>query len=131
MSAVLIFLPLVAAMAVLGAIWKLAARILRYDGVTWPLAFLVGVTIVGVNTFCRSMLTFNGITLPPYLVWTVGPAVPVFVGAWCFHDRATRADGIPLGWPGALKLSGLALALFMLSGLVLFGTLMAFLPAID
>jgi hypothetical protein len=32
-------LPLIAVIATAAAFWKLAARILRYGGVTWPLAF--------------------------------------------------------------------------------------------
>jgi len=128
MPAVLIFLPLVAMMALLGLIWKLAARILRYGGVTWPLAFLVGVTIVSINMLCRGVLMVAGMTFPPYLAWTLGPVVPVLIGAWCFHERATGAEGVEVGWPGALKLSGLALVLSALFGLILFGTMMAILP---
>ena len=44
----------------------------------------------------------------------LSPLLPVVLGAWCFHDRATRANGELAGWPGALRLSALSLALSVL-----------------
>ena len=130
MSVVLIFLPLITVTAVLAGMCKLAARILHYRGISWPLALLVAVTVVGINMLSRGLLIFMGMTFPQWLVWTLGPLVPLVVGAWCFHERATRADGAPVDWLGALKASGLALGLFLLFGLILFGALMAILPPI-
>lgn len=129
MSVFLVFLPLVAVIAVLAAMCKLAARMLRYGGISWPLGFLVAGTIVGINTLSRGLLTAMGMTFPLYVVLTIGPLVPLVAGAWYFHKHALRADGSPVDWMSAFKASGLALGLFLLFGLVLFGALMAVLPS--
>jgi hypothetical protein len=128
MPVFLVFLPLVAVAAVLAVMCKLAARLLRYDGISWPLGLLVAGTIVGINMLSRGLFTYMGMTFPLYLVWTLGPVVPLVTGAWYFHEHATLADGSPVDWMGAFKASGLTLGLFLLFGLVLFGALMAILP---
>jgi hypothetical protein len=118
---ILSFAFLVSAMA---CFWKLAARMLRYQGVTWPIAFLVGATLVFAAVFTRGMastLATHGFRLPTWLALIVGPALTIGIGAWCVHDRATRPTGEPLDWPGALQLSGLAMVLYLLPVVVLLG----------
>jgi hypothetical protein len=105
--------------------WKLAARILRYGGVTWPLAFLVAATIVFILGFVRGVLTFLGISAPVYVGMAFSLPLPIAIGAWCFHDRATRADGNPVDWLGAFKLSGVAVGLNTLAALLLIAVGMA------
>jgi hypothetical protein len=103
--------------------WKLAARILRYGGVTWGLAFLTGTTLVFASAFVRGMLRAMQIGLPILTALPLSVALTVMLGAWCFHDRATGPNGVPVDWPGALKLSGLALALFLAPALLLLAVL--------
>lgn len=112
----------------LALFWRLAARILRYNGVTWPMAFLVAATIVSAIGFIRGVLTALGFGAPMPVAIALGPTVPIALGAWCFHDRATRPDGEPLNWSGAFKLSGLAFALYAVSALLLVAVLMTMLP---
>ena len=118
---VLSFAFLVSAVA---CFWKLAARILRYQGVTWPIAFLVGATLVlaaGVVRGVATTLATHGFRLPVWLALLIGPAITIGIGAWCVHDRATRPTGESLDWPGALKLSGLAMVLYLVPVAVLLG----------
>lgn len=129
MSVFLVFLPFVALIAVLAAMCKLAARMLRYGGISWPGGFLVAALIVSINMLSRGLFTVMGMTFPLYIVLTLGPVVPLVAGAWYFHKRATRADGSPVDWMSAFKASGLALGLYLLFGLVLFGALMVSLPS--
>ncbi|HKS55094.1 MAG TPA: hypothetical protein VJT13_01580 [Xanthobacteraceae bacterium] len=104
--------------------WKLAARILRYGGVSWRLAFLTAATIVFALAFARGVLSFVGISAPAYFGIALGLPITIAIGAWCFHDRATRPDGKPVDWPGAFKLSGVAVALNTLAGLLILAVAM-------
>lgn len=100
-------------------IWKLAARLLHYGGVTWPLAFLAAATIVFVLGFVRGVLGVLGVSAPAHVGIIVSLPLPLALGAWCFHDRATSPDGTPVDWFGAFKLSGVAIALNALIALLL------------
>lgn len=118
---VLSFAFLVSAVA---CFWKLAARILRYQGVTWPMAFLVAAALVFAAGFLRGVtgtLATYGFRLPLWLAFLVGPAITIALGALCVHDRAARPTGESLDWPGALKLSGLAMALYLVPVVLLLG----------
>ena len=106
-----IFLPILSVIVVNALFWKLAARILRYGGVTWPLSFLVAATLVFASMFVRGALAATGVQLPPVTALLLSPVLPVVLGAWCFRDRATNAKGELVGWRGALQLSALTLAL--------------------
>ena len=97
--------------------WKLAARILRYGGVTWPLALLAAATIVFSGIIIRGVLTVARFSAP--IGTAIALSLEIAIGAWCFHDRATRPDGSPVDWPGAFKLSGVAVGLNALLGLLL------------
>jgi hypothetical protein len=105
-------------------IWKLAARILRYSGLTWPLAFLTAATIVFVLGFVRGALTALGVSAPAHVGIILSLPLPIILGAWCVHDRATRPDGTPVDWFGAFKLSGVAIALNALVALLLIAVAM-------
>src|SRR5262245_60709800 len=105
--------------AVSALFWKLGARILRYGGVTWPLAFLAAATIVFVLGFVRGVMTFAGVAAPMPVGVLLSLPLPIALGAWCFHDRATGRDGKPVDWPGAFKLSGVAVGLNALFALLL------------
>ena len=120
------FLPLIAVVAVAAVFWKFAARILRYGGVTWPLAFLVAATIVFASVLIQGLVAVAGLGLGKWVVRGVVPVLLVVLGAWCFHDRATRPDGAEVGWPGALKLSALAHVLFVLVFVALLSALLFF-----
>ncbi|HEY7640210.1 MAG TPA: hypothetical protein VH814_10830 [Steroidobacteraceae bacterium] len=91
--------------------WKLAARILRYGGVTWPLAFLTAATIVFILGFVRGVVTVAGLSAPMPIGVVLSLPLPIALGAWCFHDRATRPDGTSVDWVGAFKLSAVAVGL--------------------
>jgi hypothetical protein len=104
--------------------WKLAARILRYGGVTWPLAFLTAATIVFVLGFVRGVLAVLGVSAPVHVGIALGLPLPIALGAWCFHGRATHHDGKPVDWLGAFKLSGVAIGLNALVALLLIGVAM-------
>jgi hypothetical protein len=119
-------LPLIAVIATAAAFWKLAATILRYGGVTWPLAFLVAATIVSVSALVQTLVAVAGLGLSSWLVRGVLPVLLVVLGAWCFHDRALRPDGVEVGWRGALKLSALAHVLFVLVFVALLLSLLYF-----
>ena len=99
--------------------WKLAAKLLRYSGVTWPLAFLTAATIVFILGFVRGILTVAGISAPMHLGIALSLPLPITIGAWCFHDRAKGPDGKPVDWSGAFKLSGVAIGLNALLALLL------------
>jgi hypothetical protein len=104
--------------------WKLAARILRYSGVTWPLAFLTAATIVFVLGFVRGVLAVLGVSAPVHVGIALSLPLPIALGAWCFHDRATSPDGRPVDWLGAFKLSGVAIGLNALAALLLIAVAM-------
>ena len=99
--------------------WKVAAGILRYGGVTWPLALLTAATIVFILGLVRGLLSAMGISAPAHVGIAFGLPLPIALGAWCFHDRATRPDGKPVDWLGAFKLSSVAVALNALAALLL------------
>ena len=99
--------------------WKLAARILRYGGVTWPLALLTAATIVFIGILVRGVLRVLPFSLGALVGTVFGVSLSIAIGAWCFHERATHPDGQPVDWPGAFKLSGVAVGLNALVGLVL------------
>jgi hypothetical protein len=105
-------------------IWKLAARILRYSGVTWPLACVTAATIVLVLGFVRGVLAALGVSAPAHLGIILSLPLPIALGAWCFHDRAMRPDGTPVDWFGAFKLSSVAIALNALVALLLIAVAM-------
>ena len=84
------FLPILGAIVINALFWKLAAKILRYGGVTWPLAFLVAATLIFASLFVRGVLKAIGFELPSATALVLSPLLPVVLGAWCFHDRATR-----------------------------------------
>jgi hypothetical protein len=100
--------------------WKLAARILRYS-VTWPRALLIAATIVFALGFVRGVLATLGVAAPMQVAIALSLPLPIALGAWCVHDRATHRDGTPLDWLSAFKLSGLALALNVLFAVLLIG----------
>lgn len=104
--------------------WKLAARILRYGGVTWPLAFLTAATIVFVLGVVRGVITALGFSAPLSIALVLSLPMPIALGAWCFHDRATRPDGKPVDWLGAFKLSGVAVGLNALLAVLLIAVAM-------
>jgi hypothetical protein len=97
--------------------WKLAARILRYGGVTWPLALLTATTIVFIGGLVRGVLRVAQFSPGVFVGIVIGVSLSIAIGAWCFHDRATHPDGQPVDWPGAFKLSGVAVGLNALLGL--------------
>lgn len=115
----LVALPFLGIIVINALFWKLAARILRYGGVTWPLAFLVAATLVFASTFVRGTLAALEFGLPAPIGLPLSVAFTIVLGAWCFHDRATLSTGESVGWPGALKLSGLTLALFLVPAVLL------------
>jgi hypothetical protein len=100
--------------------WKLAARILRYGGVTWPLALLAAATIVFIMGFVRGVFRALGFSAPLIVGMALGLLIAMTIGAWCFRDRATHPDGQPVDWSGAFKLSGVAIGLNALTALLLF-----------
>jgi hypothetical protein len=55
------------------------------------------------------------------LALLIGPAITIAIGAWCVHQRATQPTGESLDWPGALRLSGLAMVLYLVPVAVLLG----------
>lgn len=120
------FLPVLGAIVINALFWKLAAKIMRYGGVTWPLAFLVAATLIFASLFVRGVLKATGLELPAATVLILSPMLPVVLGAWCFHDRATTANGELAGWPGALRLSALSLALSVLVSVAVMLALFAF-----
>jgi hypothetical protein len=120
----LILLPIAVVLTIYGLFWKLAARILRYGGVSWPLAFLAAATIFFLSGFVRGVTTVLKLGLPWALALPVSAAISITIGAWCFHDRATGTNGEPVGWPGAFKLSGLALVLFLTPAALVLGYLL-------
>lgn len=71
--------------------WKLAARILRYGGVTWPLALLTAATIVFIGISFRGVL--HVVRFSPVVGSALGVSLAIAIGAWCFHDRATHPSG--------------------------------------
>ena len=119
MIVIYMLLSLAIVIGALASFWKLAARILRYNGVTWPMAFLVAATLVVAVGFVRGVLAVAGVTAPMHVGVALTAPLPIALGAWCFHGRATRPDGTPLDWLSAFKLSGLAIALYALSALLL------------
>jgi hypothetical protein len=120
------FLPLIGIIVVNALFWKLAAKILRYGGVTWLLSFLVAATLVFASVFVRGVLAATAVRLPSMTALILSPVLPVVLGAWCFHDRATSASGQLVGWPGALRLSALSLALSVLVSAALMFALFTF-----
>ena len=124
MIPVLMLLSFSLVIGVSALFWKLAARILRYGGVTWPLALLTAATIVFIGGLVRGVLTVVRFSAPASVGIAVGVSLSIAIGAWCFHDRATRPDGRPVDWPGAFKLSGVAVGLNALLGLLLIAVAM-------
>ena len=87
-------------------------------------AFLIAATIVLVLGSVRGVLAASGVTAPVYVGIPLSLPLPIALGAWCVHDRATRPDGKPADWLSAFKLSGLAIALNLLFALLLIAVAM-------
>jgi hypothetical protein len=119
MLVIYILLSFALVIGVSSVFWKIAARILRYGGVTWPLALLTATTIVFIGGLLRGLLHVARFSPPEWLGLVLGVSFTIAIGAWCFHDRAVHPDGKPVDWPGAFKLSGVAVGLNLVFALLL------------
>jgi hypothetical protein len=109
-----IFIP-----AIYGAYIKLSARLLRQEGITWKQGFVFGLTIVIYSFLGYSISLRLGYSLPILPGIAAGFLANAIIGGWFFSKRGTSVEGGPLGWGGAVKLTGLAFALLVLTGAVL------------
>lgn len=112
-------LPAFLAILSLTCFFKLSARLLRRIAVGWLDCFLIALALAvmaGVVNLCGLSLAN---LLPDNLATTLLPGVlAAGIGAWYFRDIARRADGRPLGWAGAIKMSALAVLLMALAALL-------------
>lgn len=114
MSTVIGMLPLILTVVLFASFVKLAAFVLRRTTVTWRHTFIFSLMIF----FLAAAGYFSGLSLgrffPPVMAFLIGLGVNLFVGAWFFSGRATRADGNKVGWLGGVKLVGVSYALMLL-----------------
>jgi len=109
--------------ATYGAYIKMSARLLRQEGITWKQGFVFGLTIV-IYSFLGSSISLRlGYSLPIIPGIVLGFLANMLIGGWFFSKRGTNAGGGPLGWGGAVKLTGLAFVMLVLTGAVLIGVL--------
>lgn len=116
-----IFIP-----ATYGAYIKLSARILRQVGITWKQGFVFGLTVVIYSFLGYSISLRLGYSLPILPGIVAGLLANAIIGGWFFSKRGASAEGGLLGWGGAVKLTGLAFALLVLTGAVLTSILKLF-----
>src|SRR5690349_19788634 len=103
------------------AYFKLSARFLQYDGITWKHGFFFGVIVLGCSLLVTSTLTRLARPMPMLLPMLIGLTVNWLIGSWFFSGRKTDVGGRTLGWEKSMKLTGLALAMLGLSAALLMG----------
>jgi len=117
------FVPLIIMLTLMPAIYggyiKLSSHLLRYQQVTWMQGFIFGIAMIVLDLFIRvpSLFIWNS---PPIMFETVlGLVITLAGGSWFFSTRAKDANGQAVGWRGGLLLTGLAVAFFIVTSIVL------------
>lgn len=113
-----VLIPLLLLLGIYAASFKIAARIVRASRVGWAQTFQLAMLVVAITMIGRGASAFLG-ELPVLLGAALGLTLHIALGAWFFRERALAADGQPLGWAGGAKLSGLAVGMILIVGVVL------------
>jgi hypothetical protein len=114
MQALAPFLPIVIMTVLYASFLKLAAKILRFVGLTWMRAFLFAILIVVLSAVIRVASAYFGAQLPAVPEIVLGVILQLVLGAWSFRSRASNPDGSPIGWLGGAKLCALAVGFLFL-----------------
>ncbi|CDG85380.1 hypothetical protein [Janthinobacterium agaricidamnosum] len=131
MPELLALIAVVASLLLGPCLIKLAARILRRIAVSWQDCFLFSLLLTALYMIpsMAGMSWPKG--LPHSVTGTITFALILFLSTWYFSTRASTAQGVLLGWRGALRLSlvagGLALATtLVLAAITLLGLVQVF-----
>ncbi|MBO9664040.1 hypothetical protein [Dokdonella sp.] len=98
---------------------KASAFLLRRSRVRWAhsfvFAFLLMLMSIGMSTGSRVLAS----SVPAFVVSALDIVLGVLLGGWFFRARAADANGVALGWSGAIKLSALTFVLLAATGMVI------------
>lgn len=95
--------------SIYGGYIKLSALILGYRRITWMQGFVYGLAMVLCSFVIRAASLAVGHPLPMAAGIASGLIANLFIGAWFFSSRGACAEGEPIGFGRAIRLSGLAL----------------------
>jgi hypothetical protein len=98
--------------------FKLAAALVRAR-ISWAHAFVFAglMLVLGIAVNVLPLTEASGV--PAFVAPVLGVVLSVLLGGWFFSTRAVDAGGQTLGWLGASKLSALAIALLVATGILL------------
>ncbi len=120
MSPLLSLIPLLVLVTIIpsiyGAYVRLSARLLGYMGVTWRQGFLFGFLVVVCSLLGRLIAFLVGYGMPIVSALLLGLFANLLIGGWLFSKRGVSTEGGPLGWGRAMKLTGVACAMLILTG---------------
>lgn len=131
MLSMAIFLPLALVMAMYASFLKLAARILRFRGVTWVRTFVFAALLFVLSMLVRGAIFYFEVQLPALIALSLGTGLHLFFGAWFFRARALGQDGQVVGWSGGAKLTAIAMAFLFLVVISLMAILLVLLPFVE
>lgn len=98
-----VLIELLLAPVVYGIFVKLAALLLRCQGLSWKDGFKFGLIMVVSN----SLFALGLGHLPFFMNFLVGLVVNWLIGSWYLSSRNVRAKGGVIGWWSALLLTGI------------------------
>lgn len=123
MNLILSLIPLLVLLTIVPAIYsafiQLSARLLRYQGITWKQGFVFGIIVLISSILINISANLIEYSLSITITYIIGVLVNLLLGGWFFSKReGIDAEGGPLGWAGAMKLTGLAFIMFSITGAV-------------
>ncbi len=107
--------------ALYGALIKLSARILRYQGISWKQGYTFGIILVLCSALMRAAFGGLGQSIPFVPGILLGLTANWLVGSWYFSGKCANSEEGKLGWSKALRLTGLAIIMVGLIGGLLIG----------
>lgn len=119
MQALLIFVPLVLALLVIGALAKLSVFLSRAGTLSWKHSLFFAGFLVTLTMTVRVMLEFAPLpdAVPPLLRAVLGMALTSAFAVFFFGHHAVTADRAPIGRTAAVKAAavwaGISLLLFL------------------
>jgi hypothetical protein len=120
---------LIVVLCTYAALFKTAAFLLRRTRLRWTHAFAFSLLMLLILLGARDSPSVLANFVPAWVFSAFGIASGIALGGWFLGTRATNANGQPIGWLGAVKLSTVALALLMIAGLAIIIVAQPFLHA--